>query len=381
MPLIDLRSDTVTKPTPERRRAIAEAEVGDDVFGDDPTINALEERAAALLGKEAGLLVSSGAMGNLVAQMAHVQRGQEVIAGTHGHILLHEAASYAVVVGAGVRPIEEQPDGTLDLQAVREAFRDPTDVHDPITGLVVFENASAHANNQPIGSAYVRELGALAHDRGVPLHIDGARFWNSVVALDEDPRELAGAADSVTFCLSKGLACPVGSVLVGSKDFIWKARRARKLLGGGMRQAGILAAAGLVALRDGDAGMIDRLAEDHANARFLAEALADLPGVRSPGETAQPEGDRLDPGRVRTNFVLFRVERDREAFLAALERRGVQMLSFMPHNGQIRAVTHYGIERSDIEATVAAVREALDELPPTPVGASSSSRAYAGAVA
>jgi threonine aldolase len=381
MPLIDLRSDTVTKPTPEMRRAMAEAEVGDDVFGDDPTINALEERAAALLGKEAGLLVSSGAMGNLVAQMAHVQRGQEVIAGTHGHILLHEAASYAVVVGAGVRPIEEQPDGTLDLQAVREAFRDPTDVHDPITGLVVFENASAHANNQPIGSAYVRELGALAHDRGVPLHIDGARFWNSVVALDEDPRELAGAADSVTFCLSKGLACPVGSVLVGSKDFIWKARRARKLLGGGMRQAGILAAAGLVALRDGDAGMIDRLAEDHANARFLAEALADLPGVRSPGETAQPEGDRLDPGRVRTNFVLFRVERDREAFLAALERRGVQMLSFMPHNGQIRAVTHYGIERSDIEATVAAVREALDELPPTPVGASSSSRAYAGAVA
>jgi threonine aldolase len=381
MPLIDLRSHTVTKPTPEMRRAMAEAEVGDDVFGDDPTINALEERAADLLGKEAGLLVSSGAMGNLVAQMAHVQRGQEVIAGTHGHILLHEAASYAVVVGAGVRPIEEQPDGTLDLQAVREAFRDPTDVHDPITGLVVFENASAHANNQPVGSAYVRELGALAHDRGVPLHIDGARFWNSVVALDEDPRELAGAADSVTFCLSKGLACPVGSVLVGSKDFIWKARRARKLLGGGMRQAGILAAAGLVALRDGDAGMIDRLAEDHANARFLAEALADLPGVRSPGETAQPEGDRLDPGRVRTNFVLFRVERDREAFLAALERRGVQMLSFMPHNGQIRAVTHYGIERSDIEATVAAVREALDELPPTPVGASSSSRAYAGAVA
>jgi threonine aldolase len=381
MPLIDLRSDTVTKPTPEMRRAMAEAEVGDDVFGDDPAINALEERAADLLGKEAGLLVSSGAMGNLVAQMAHVQRGQEVIAGTHGHILLHEAASYAVVVGAGVRPIEEQQDGTLDLQAVREAFRDPTDVHDPITGLVVFENASAHANNQPVGSAYVRELGALAHDRGVPLHIDGARFWNSVVALDEDPRELAGAADSVTFCLSKGLACPVGSVLVGSKDFIWKARRARKLLGGGMRQAGILAAAGLVALRDGDAGMIDRLAEDHANARFLAEALADLPGVRSPGETAQPEGDRLDPGRVRTNFVLFRVERDREAFLAALERRGVQMLSFMPHNGQIRAVTHYGIERSDIEATVAAVREALDELPPTPVGASSSSRAYAGAVA
>jgi threonine aldolase len=220
----------------------------------------------------------------------------------------------------------------------------------------------------------------VAHKGGVPLHIDGARFWNSVVALDEDPRQLAGPADSVTFCLSKGLACPVGSLVVGSKDFVWKARRARKLLGGGMRQVGVLAAAGLVALRDGDAGMIDRLADDHANARYLAEALADIPGIRSPGETAQPDGDRLDPGRVRTNFVLFRVERDREAFLAELERCGVLMLSFMPHNGQIRAVAHYGIERSDIEATIRAVREALDELPPMPVGTSSSSRAYAGAV-
>ncbi|MEA2674114.1 MAG: hypothetical protein QOI92_1306 [Chloroflexota bacterium] len=381
MPIIDLRSDTVTKPTPEMRRAMAEAEVGDDVFGDDPTVKALEERAAELLGKEAGLFVSSGAQGNLVAQLAHVQRGHEVIAGAHGHIMLHEAASYAVVVGASVRPIEERPDGTLDLQEVRNAFRDPTDVHDPITGLVVFENASAHANNQPVGSAYVRDLAAVAHEGGVPLHIDGARFWNTVVALDEDPRELAGAADSLTFCLSKGLACPVGSVLVGSTDFIWKARRARKLLGGGMRQVGILAAAGLVALRDGDAGMIDRLAEDHANARFLAEAFADTPGIASPGEAAQPIGERLDPARVRTNFVLFRVERDREAFLAALERRGVLMLSFMPHNGQIRAATHYGVERSDIEFTIRAVREALDELPAAPVGSSSSSRAYAGAIA
>ena len=381
MAIIDLRSDTVTKPTPEMRRAMAEAEVGDDVFEDDPTVKALEERAAGLLGKEAGLFVASGAMGNLVAQMAHVQRGHEVITGAHGHIVLHEAASYAVVVGASVRSIEEQPDGTLDLQQVREAFRDPTDVHDPITGLVVFENASAHANNQPVPSSYVRDLASVAHEQGVPLHIDGARFWNAVVALDEDPRELAGPADSITFCLSKGLACPVGSVLVGSKDFIWKARRARKLLGGGMRQVGILAAAGLVALQDGDAGMIDRLAEDHANARLLAEALADIPGVLSPGETAQPVGGRLDPERVRTNFVLFRVERNREDFLAALERRGILMLSFMPHNGQIRAVTHYGIERSDVEATVQAVREALDELPAAPVGTSSSSRAYAGAVA
>jgi threonine aldolase len=363
MPVIDLRSDTVTKPTPEMRRAMAEAEVGDDVFGDDPTVIALEERAAELLGKEAGLFVASGAMGNLVAQMAHLQRGQETIAGANGHIVLHEAASHAVVVGTSVRALAERPDGTLDLGEVRDAFRDPTDVHDPITGLVVFENASAHANNQPVPSAYVRNLAAVAHERGVPLHVDGARFWNAVVALDEDPRELADPADSVTFCLSKGLACPVGSVVVGSSDFIWKARRARKLLGGGMRQVGILAAAGLVALRDGDAGMIDRLADDHANARFLAEELAGLPGVTSPGGTAQPAEGPLDPERVRTNFVLFRVERDREAFLAALERRGVLMVSFMPHNRQIRAVTHYGVERSDVEATVRAVREALDETP------------------
>jgi threonine aldolase len=370
MPIIDLRSDTVTKPTPEMRHAMAEAEVGDDVFGDDPTVIALEERAADLLGKEAGLFVPSGAMGNLVAQMAHLQRGQETIAGAHSHIVLHEAASYAVVVGSSVHPIAESPDGTLDLDLVRDGFRDPSDVHDPITGLVMFENASAHAGNQPVGAPYVRELGALAHERGVPLHIDGARFWNAVVALDQDPRELAGPADSLTFCLSKGLACPVGSVLVGSKDFIWRARRARKLLGGGMRQVGVLAAAGLVALRDGDAGMIDRLAEDHANARLLAEALADIPGIVSPGGIAQSGDGRLDPERVRTNFVLFRVDRDKAAFLQALERRGVLMIDFARSPAQIRAATHYGVDRGAIETTIRAVREALDETTPAPGEAS-----------
>ena len=381
MPPIDLRSDTVTKPSPEMRRAMAEAEVGDDVFGDDPTVIALEERAAELLGKEAGLFVASGAMGNLVAQMAHLQRGQETIAGVNSHIMLHEAASYAVVVGSSVHTILENPDGTLDLELVREGFREPSDVHEPITGLVMLENASAHANNQPVPSAYVRDLAAVAHERGVPLHIDGARFWNTVVALDEDPRELARPADSVTFCLSKGLACPVGSVLVGSKAFIWKARRARKLLGGGMRQVGILAAAGLIALRDGDAGMIDRLAEDHANARFLAEALAEIPGIQSPAGIAQPVEGRLDPERVRTNFVLFRVERDRLAFIDALARRGVLVIDFPHSPGQIRAVTHYGIERSHIEATIRAVREALDETTPAPVGTSGTSGALAGAAA
>ena len=364
MPLIDLRSDTVTKPTPEMRRAMADAEVGDDVFGDDPTVIALEERAADLLGKEAGLFVASGAMGNLVAMLAHLARGQEIIAGAQSHIVLDEAAAHAVVVGTSVRVIAERPDGTLDPAAVRGAFRDPSDVHEPITGLVSIENANAHTMNQPLSVAYTREIGAAAHDGGVPLHIDGARFWNAVVALDADARELAGPADSVTFCLSKGLSCPVGSVVVGSKDFIWRARRGRKLAGGGMRQVGILAAAGLIALRDGSAGMIERLAEDHANARRLAEAISGLDGVLSPGDVAQPEGDRLDPARVRTNFVLFRVARDRAAFLEALARRGVLMVAF-PHD-QVRAVTHYGIEAADIETVIGAVHEALAETAPTP---------------
>jgi threonine aldolase len=364
MRIIDLRSDTVTKPTPDMRRAMADAEVGDDVFGDDPTVIALEERAAQLLGKEAGLFVASGAMGNLVSLMAHLGRGQEAIVGEQSHIVMDEAASHAVVAGSSVRVIRERPDGTLDPAVVREAFRDPGDVHEPITGLVAIENANAHTMNQPLGAEYTREVASVAHDGGVPLHVDGARFWNSVVALGERPTDLAGPADSVSFCLSKGLACPVGSVVVGRRDFIWKARRARKLLGGGMRQVGVLAAPGLIALRDGPAGMIERLADDHANARRLAEALSAMDGIASAGDVAQPTPGPLDPGRVTTNFVVFRVERDRAAFIDALARRGVLVVAY-PH-GQIRAVTHYGIERSDIETTIGAFRDALAETAPPP---------------
>ncbi len=364
MAIIDLRSDTVTKPTPEMRRAMAAAKVGDDVFRDDPTVIALEERAAELLGKEAGLFVSSGAMGNLVAQIAHVARGQEIIAGEQSHIVVDEAASHAVVVGASVRVVREQPDGTLDPAEVRAAFRDPGDVHEPITGLVAIENASAHTMNQPLSVAYTRAIAEVAHDGGVPLHVDGARFWNSVVALGARPTDLAGPADSVTFCLSKGLACPIGSVVVGTRDFIWRARRARKLLGGGMRQVGVIAAPGLLALRDGPAGMIDRLFEDHANARVLAEALAGMDGIVSPGDIAQPKPGRLDPARVTTNFVVFKVDRDRAAFIDALARRRVLVVAY-PH-GQVRAVTHYGVERADIELAIAAFREALAETSAAP---------------
>lgn len=359
MPAIDLRSDTVTHPSETMRRAMAVAELGDDVFGDDPTVNALEARAADILGKEAGLFVASGTMGNLVSLMAHLPRGHEAIAGATTHTVMDEAGGHAVVVGATIRALAERPDGTLDPVDIADAFRDPTDLHEPITGLVVLENTHAHSGGRPLTVAYTRTVAAIAHERGVPLHVDGARFFNAVVALGVSPRELAAPADSVSFCLSKGLSTPIGSMVVGDRAFIARARRARKLLGGGMRQVGVLAAAGLVALQDGDAGMIGRLAEDHANARRLAAGLAALDGIRSPGGLAGPEDGPLDPSNVATNFVLFRADRDRAAFLAALEARGVAMVPYA--HGQVRAVTHYGISAADVDRVVEAVAAALDE--------------------
>src|SRR5436190_1459099 len=349
MTALDLRSDTVTQPTAEMRRAMAAAEVGDDVWGEDPTVNALEERAAELLDKESALFVSSGTMGNLVSLMAHVPRGGEIIAGAQSHIVRDEAAGHAVVVGASVLQLPETPDGTLLPFQVAAAFRDPSDPHEPTTALVAIENAHSHSGNQPISVTDTQAIAAIAHEHGVPLHVDGARFFNAVIALGVSAAELAAPADSVTFCLSKGLSCPAGSLVVGSAPFVARARRARKLLGGGMRQAGILAAAGLIALRDGDAGMIARLADDHANARRLAELLADVPGIRTPGDIAQPGpgSDPLDPARIRTNFVLFRVDADRAAFLAAAAARGVRLDSY-PHD-QIRAATNSGIRGSDID--------------------------------
>jgi threonine aldolase len=359
MPTIDLRSDTVTRPTAAMRRAMVEADLGDDVFGDDPTVIALEERAADLLGKEAGLFVASGAMGNLVAQLAHLQRGQETIAGYSSHIVMDEAAGHAVIAGTSVRALRERPDGTLDPDEVRDAFRDPADVHEPITGMISLENTHAHSMGQPLTPAYTAAIGTIARERGVPLHVDGARLWNAAVALALPARALVEPADSVTFCLSKGLACPIGSVVVGTREFVWRARRARKLVGGGMRQVGVLAAAGIVALGEGPDGMIERLAEDHDNARRLAEGLASLPGVISAGGLAQPAPGSLDPSRVATNFVIFRVERDRAAFLAALRARDVLMVEY-PHQ-QVRAVTHHGISAADIDIALGATAAALAE--------------------
>ena len=355
--MIDLRSDTVSHPTPAMRKAMYEAELGDDVFGDDPTVNALQERAAELLGKEAALFVASGSMANLVSQLAHLGRGQETIAGASTHIVDDEQAGHAVVVGTSIKQMRENSDGTFDLDDLGCAFRDPADPHEPITGLVTIENTHAHSMGQPLSLDYTRAVAEIAHAHGVPLHVDGARFFNATVALGLTPRQLAEPADSVAFCLSKGLACPIGSMVVGSKDFIHRAWRGRKLVGGGMRQVGVLAAAGLVALSDGTDGTIERLADDHANARRLAEGLAAMDGIESAGGLAQPETGRLDPSRATTNFVIFRVRGDRAAFLGALAARGVLMVEYT--RGSIRAVTHHGITAADIERVLTASAEAL----------------------
>lgn len=362
--MIDLRSDTVTQPSPEMRRAMAEAEVGDDVFGEDPTVRALEERAAELLGTEAGLLVTSGTMGNLVGLMAHVPRGGEIIGPAEIHTFSSEGAGHAVVVGASVRPIPPADDGTIDPAAVLAAVRDPTDAHEPISSLVTLENTHSLSMGQPLTPAYTRTVASSAREIGVPLFIDGARLFNAAVALGVPARDLVPAGASATFCLSKSLACPVGSLVVGDAAFIARARRARKMVGGGMRQAGVIAAAGLVALRDGPSGMIDRLADDHENARRLADALASMPGVT-----------RLDPTRVRTNFVLFGLGADvwpddtgsraallqqRATFLARLAGRGVRMIEYP--KGMIRAIPHYGIDAADIETAISAARATLAEM-------------------
>ncbi len=330
---------------------MAEAELGDDVFGDDPTVIALEERAAELTGKEAALFVPSGTMGNLVCLMAHVPRGGEIIAGEGSHTIQHEAANHAVVVGASMRTLPGDVEGRMDPDAIRDSFRDPTDAHDPITSLVMLENTHSDSMAQPLPADYVSVVAQVAHEGGVPLHVDGARLFNAVVALGTTASAILADADSASFCLSKGLACPVGSVVVGSRPFIWRARRARKLLGGGMRQVGVLAAPGLIALRDGPSGMIERLADDHANARTLAEGLAGMPGIND-----------LDPERARTNFVLFRVglEGDlavRTAFLEALKAEGILMIDYPDR--QLQAVTHYGIEAADIQRTIDGVHRAL----------------------
>ncbi|NLX11636.1 MAG: low-specificity L-threonine aldolase [Chloroflexi bacterium] len=344
MDRIDLRSDTVTWPTPEMREAMATADVGDDVFGEDPTVNRLEAEAARRLGKEAGMFVASGTMGNLTSILAHCERGDEVILGDKAHTYLFEAGGIAALGGVHPFTLPTQPDGTLALDAIRRAFRS-SDAHFPRTRLIALENTHNMAGGVVLPKAYIDEVGALAHERGVALHIDGARIFNAATALNCDPAELVAAADSVTFCLSKGLCAPVGSVVVGSRAFIERARRVRKLAGGGMRQAGILAAAGLIALEQ----MTQRLDEDHANARLLAEGLAEMPQIE------------VDLTRVQTNMVFFGLRE--EAGMTAdelAERLQAHNIFIMSRDERtIRAVTHYWIRPEHIIQTLAALEKEL----------------------
>lgn len=331
---IDLRSDTVTLPTPAMRQAMYQAELGDDVFGEDPTVNRLEALAAEMMGQEAALFVVSGTMGNLVAILTHCQRGDEALMGDECHTFHYEVGGASALCGVPVRTVPNGS-GLPALPAIEAAIR-PDDMHMPPTRLLCLENTHNRCGGTAIGPGPFCAACDLAHRHGVVVHLDGARIFNAALAVGCDVRELVAPADSVMFCLSKGLAAPVGSLLAGSADFIARARKNRKMVGGGMRQAGVLAAAGIVALTD----MVDRLAEDHEHARLLAQGLADVPGVT------------IDPARVQTNIVIFEVA-DPLGFLDRLQAGGVLGIYF---GGQrVRLVTHYGITRADVDAALAAV--------------------------
>ena len=337
MQIVDLRSDTVTHPTPQMRKAMYEAEVGDDVYREDPTIIKLEELGAQMTGKEAGLFVASGTMGNQIAVMAHTKKSDEVICETESHIFYYEVGGIACLSGAQPRPITGA-NGILTADQIKSVIRG-NDVHAPDTGLICLENT----HNRAGGTCYTLEnleaIAQLATAHALPVHMDGARIFNAAVALGVSAAEIAHHTQTVQFCMSKGLGAPVGSLLTGSKDFINKSRRFRKMVGGGMRQAGILAAAGLVALTH----MVDRLAEDHRHARILGEELANM-------------GLKVDLSTVQTNIVIFDVSptgKTAKVFADQLRSGGIKVNEFGEY--KIRMVTHYGISRKDIDYTLAVV--------------------------
>ena len=337
MRTIDLRSDTVTHPTPEMRRAMAEAEVGDDVYGEDPTVNRLEAMAAERLGKEAAVYVPSGSMANLVAGLTHCQRGDEVVMGSDAHIFHNEVGSFSMLGSIHVRTVPNDPVGMMDPDQVVAAVR-PDNIHQPRTALICLENTHNRCSGAVIDREYTTVIGDIAHRHDAALHIDGARLFNAAVALGVSPAELAGPADTVSFCLSKGLSCPVGSLVVGSREVIDRARKNRKVLGGGMRQAGIIAAAGVVALDT----MVDRLSEDHDNARHMAKGLAAMPGLN------------LDPEAIQSNIVIFEVaDRPAPEFINALKEEGV-LISYTGGH-RVRMVTHYGITEQDVDEALTVV--------------------------
>jgi threonine aldolase len=341
--VIDLRSDTVTLPSPAMREAIARAELGDDVYGEDPTVNRLEETAAAMLGKQAGLLVASGTMGNLAAMLVHCARGTKAIIGSESHTYVYEAGGASALGGIVLTPVRNTGDGELDLAELERELDAPDDPHFAKPALVAVENTHNRCGGAPVSLSHMEQIAAAAARHEVAVHLDGARIFNAAIALETTAAKIASYADSVSFCLSKGLACPVGSLLCGSRAFVDRARRARKMLGGGMRQAGIIAAAGIVGLET----MVDRLAEDHLNARALAEGLAGIRGLHV----------RLVARR--TNMVVFDTDGDTAAgrrFARALKERGVLIGTREPTS--FRAVTHYGISRADINFAVTAAAEA-----------------------
>jgi threonine aldolase len=340
--VVDLRSDTVTLPTPAMRQAMAKAELGDDVFGEDPTVNRLEEMAAERMGKEAALFVASGTMGNLVAVLIHCGRGDEVIVGHKSHTYLFEQGGMAALGGITPWPVPSQPDGTMQMGDIEQAIRGDN-VHFPRTRLICLENTHNMCDGTPLTADYTAQVAGLARDHGVALHLDGARIFNAAAALGVDPRELVQEVDSVMFCLSKGLCAPVGSLLCGDGAFVAEARRARKVVGGGMRQAGVLAAAGIVALEQ----IVPRMDEDHQRARRLAEGWAAIPGI--------------EVAPVSSNIVYFSlgegVDRTPEQVVDGMQERGVRIMGRL--EGRFRAVTHYWIEDQDVARAIEALQAVM----------------------
>jgi threonine aldolase len=325
------------------RQAMVTADIGDDLLGDDPTTRRLEAMAAERMGKEAALFVASGTMGNLVSLLTHCSRGEEAIAGHMAHILQSEVGGGAGVAGVQIRTAHNDERGRFDLDEVRSLVRHG-EAASPSTALICLENSHNFCNGAALPASYVSEVAALARESRAALHVDGARIFNAAVALETTPAELVREARSVTFCLSKGLACPVGSLICADGDFIARARRMRRMVGGGMRQSGVLAAAGIVALEE----MVDRLADDHANLRYLAEGLARFPQIQ------------VDANLAETNILFATpVGIDGPRLAAALKERGVLTSMAL---GRLRFVTHYGIERGDIEQALEITREAIESL-------------------
>jgi len=338
---IDFRSDTVAMPTAEMRKAMVEAPLGDDVFGDDPTTNRLLEVAADRMGKEAATFVPSGTMGNLVGVAVNARRGEELIADADSHVFHYETAGAAAVCGVQIRPIATEA-GVMSPRQIVAAIRPRDDPHQPLSAAVTFENTHNRHGGVVWPLEDLRAASDAAHEQGLRVHLDGARIFNASVALGVEAKDIAATADTVTFCLSKGLACPIGSVFCGSQTDIQEAKRWRKRLGGGMRQVGVLAAAGLIALDH----MVDRLAEDHANARTLAEGLSELPGVR------------CDLSRVQTNLVYFELmQMSARDFTDECAKRG--LLSDWVDARRMRFVTHYGIDTEDVQSALRICEEVL----------------------